>query len=225
MPLLIAHNLIVGYDGSPVAPPLNFTISCGDYLCIIGENGSGKSTLIRTILGLIPPISGTIEMAQGFSSKKIGYLPQSSQIQRDFPATVREIVLSGLQSKARFRPFYTRAEKETAATIMHRLSLDKLSRASFCDLSGGQRQRVLLARALCATSQMLLLDEPTTGLDPAASADFYQLTCALQKKDNLAIVQISHDLASTLPLATHILEIGETVSFTATDNAKKEAIE
>ena len=161
-------NASLGYDGSVVADKLDFTISSGDYLCILGENGSGKSTLIKAILGLKPQISGEIEWCGDVKKNEIGYLPQQTVVQRDFPASVREIVRSGCIGKCGLRPFYTRKEKELAEDTIKQLGIEQLAKRCYRELSGGQQQRVLLARALCATRKMLLLDEPVTGLDPKA---------------------------------------------------------
>ncbi|MBQ1463213.1 MAG: metal ABC transporter ATP-binding protein [Ruminococcus sp.] len=202
---IICKNVALGYEDGIVTEGLNFTVSKGDYLCILGENGSGKSTLIKALLGLRPQLSGDITW--GSSSRKIGYLPQQTPVQRDFPASVREIVQSGCLAKTGFRPFYNKEEKERAIRCMKRLNIEDLAGRCYRELSGGQQQRVLLARALCATEEMLLLDEPVTGLDPRAQADLYELIAKLNK-EGITIIMVSHDVAA-LNYASHILHIAK----------------
>ena len=200
-------NASLGYEGSIVAEKLNFTINKGDYLCILGENGSGKSTLIKAILGLKPQVSGEIEWCGGLRKNEVGYLPQQTLVQRDFPASVREIVRSGCLAKCGLRPFYNKAEKELAESTMKQLGIDTLAKRCYRDLSGGQQQRVLLARALCATRKMLLLDEPVTGLDPKAQTDLYELISKLNR-EGITIIMVSHDITAAVRYASHILHIG-----------------
>lgn len=197
----------LGYEGGIVAEKLNFTISKGDYLCILGENGSGKSTLIKAILGLKPQVSGEIEWCGDVKKNEVGYLPQQTVVQRDFPASVREIVRSGCLAKCGLRPFYNKKEKELAESTMKQLEIDKLAKRCYRELSGGQQQRVLLARALCATRKMLLLDEPVTGLDPKAQTDLYELIAKLNR-EGITIIMVSHDVAASVKYASHILHIG-----------------
>lgn len=207
MAYITCKDLTLGYDGRPVAENLTFTVSAGDYLCVVGENGSGKSTLIKTLLKLIPPISGTVEYSDGITPNSIGYLPQQTLIQRDFPASVREIVTSGCLSGMGFRPFYGEAEKKRAAESMERMGITDLARKSYRDLSGGQQQRVLFARALCAADKMLLLDEPVSGLDPRVTIEMYKTVKELND-GGMAIVMISHDIPSAVKYASHILHVG-----------------
>lgn len=213
MPQLNCHNLTLGYEGRPILSDLSFTVNPGDYLCIVGENGSGKTTLTRALLGLQPPISGEITFGEGLSRRKIGYLPQQTVVQRDFPASVREIVLSGCQSRLGLRPFYNWAEKELARRAMERLSITGLAGCCYRELSGGQQQRVLLARALCATRRLLLLDEPVTGLDPYATAELYSLIAELNRRDGITIIMVSHDMEAAVKYADHILHIGDELFF------------
>ena len=200
---IICENVSLGYETGIVAEGIGFTVSRGDYLCILGENGSGKSTLIRTLLGLRPVSRGRITR----NVSGIGYLPQQTVIQRDFPASVREIVRSGCLRKCGFRPFYTRQERERAEQNMRRLGISDLARRCYRELSGGQQQRVLLARALCAADSMLLLDEPVTGLDPKAQNDLYDLIDRLNQS-GITIITVSHDVRAALSYASHILHIG-----------------
>ena len=175
MPQLECRNLSLGYDSKAIVSNLNFSINKGDYLCIVGENGSGKTTLMKTLLNLHSPLSGSIITGDGLKTNEIGYLPQQTVVQRDFPASVKEIVLSGCQGHCGIRPFYKKEEKNTALQNMERMGISNLSSRCYRELSGGQQQRVLLARALCATRKLLLLDEPVSGLDPKATAEMYDI--------------------------------------------------
>lgn len=213
MTQLTCQNLCVGYDGTSVLQDLNFEVFAGDYLCIVGENGSGKSTLMKTILGLQPPISGRILTGDGLRKNEIGYLPQQTVVQKDFPASVREIVLSGCQGRCGSRPFYNKEEKQLAADAMEKMQIAQLAKQCYRELSGGQQQRVLLARALCATQKMLLLDEPVSGLDPKVTAEMYALIEKLNREDGITVIMISHDIAAAVKYASHILHIGDAVFF------------
>ena len=207
MALLTCDHVTLGYDGRAVLSGLHFEVNPGDYLCIVGENGSGKSTLMKTLLGLQKPLDGTISLGGGLIRSEIGYLPQQTAAQKDFPATVREIVLSGCLARCGKRPFYTRAEKQLAAKNMEYLHLGGLAARCYRELSGGQQQRVLLARALCATRKLLLLDEPVSGLDPRATAEMYELIEELNR-EGITILMLSHDMHYALRRASHILQIG-----------------
>ncbi len=207
MSQLICNNVSLGYDGNVIVSNLNFQTEQGDYLCIIGENGTGKSTLIRTLLKLKTPLSGEITLGDGLREKEIGYLPQQTMVQRDFPATVEEIVLSGALNKCGLRPFYNKTEKQLARNNMAKLGILHLAKRCYRELSGGQQQRVLLARALCATTKMLVLDEPVSGLDPKAQAEMYELIHKLNRDDKTTVIMVSHDLTAALKYATHILHV------------------
>lgn len=207
MSLIKCKDLCLGYDGKTVVEGLTFSVERGSYLCIVGENGSGKSTLMKTMLGLKKPISGSIELEEGLSRSEIGYLPQQTAIQRDFPASVREIVISGCLNKSGLRPFYTKKEKARAAATMSRVGVEELAQRCYRELSGGQQQRVLLARALCATETLLFLDEPVAGLDPGAMAEMYEIIEKLNR-EGVTIIMISHDMGAALKYATDILHIG-----------------
>ena len=218
MAQLSCQNLTVGYDGRTVLQGLNFEVNPGDYLCIVGENGSGKSTLMKTILGLQAPISGRILTGDGLRKNEIGYLPQQTQAQKDFPASVREIVLSGCQGRCSSRPFYSKEEKRLAEENIGKMGIGSLTKRCYRELSGGQQQRVLLARALCATRKMLLLDEPVSGLDPRVTAEMYGLIETLNREEGITVMMISHDISAALKYASHILHIGDSVFFgTKTD--------
>ena len=206
-PLLVCEGLSLGYENTLLLRDLSFAVREGDYLCIVGENGSGKSTLMRTLLRLQPPLSGRVTLAGGLRANEIGYLPQQTEVQRDFPASVREIVLSGCQARLGRRPFYGREEKRLAAESMEKLGITALSDRCYRELSGGQQQRVLLARALCATRKLLLLDEPVSGLDPRAAAELYELIEGLNR-EGITVIMISHDMHYALRHASHILQIG-----------------
>ena len=200
MSLLDIQNVSLGYDSNVILENLNFTVNKGDYLCIVGENGSGKSTLMKTLLNLQDPIKGKIIKGDGILPNEIGYLPQQTVIQRDFPASVSEIVVSGFQARCGLRPFYNKEEKKLARENMERLGILNLSKRCYRELSGGQQQRVLLARALCATRKLLLLDEPVSGLDPKVTADMYNLIKDLNN-DGITIIMISHDIGAAIRYA------------------------
>ena len=213
MAQLICRNVAVGYGSKVVLHNIDFEVHAGNYICIAGENGSGKSTLMKTILGLQMPISGRILTGDGLRKNEIGYLPQQTVIQKDFPASVREIVLSGCLGRCGSRPFYNKEEKKLAAEAMEKMQITRLARRCYRELSGGQQQRVLLARALCATQKMLLLDEPVSGLDPKVTAEMYTLIEKLNREDGITVIMISHDVAAAVRYASHILHIGGTVFF------------
>ncbi len=213
MALLQCENLSLGYDGSAVLSDLSFSVHAGDYLCIVGENGSGKSTLMKTILHLQPPLRGRIVTGDGLHANEIGYLPQQTVVQRDFPASVREIVLSGCLNRCGGRPFFNREEKRLTQENMEQMGIAALSAHCYRDLSGGQQQRVLLARALCATRKLLLLDEPVAGLDPKAASDMYAQIWRLNQEKGITIMMITHDMAAALRYASHILHVGEPLFF------------
>ena len=219
MALLQVDNLAVGYESTPVVRDISFALNAGDYLCIVGENGSGKTTLMKTLLGLQDPLAGQIRIGDGLEKDEIGYLPQQTQIQKDFPASVREVVLSGCQAKAGLRPFYNRQEKETAVRNMERMGISTLADRCYRDLSGGQQQRVLLARALCAAEKILLLDEPVSGLDPKVTAEMYEIIRKLNA-EGITIIMISHDIVSSVKYAKHILHIGNAFFFGTVEDYK-----
>ena len=208
-------DVTLGYENKVVAKNLNFKIDQGDYLCVVGENGTGKSTLIKTLLGLIKPLNGeVIANVQGKNHKGVGYLPQ--QAQKDFPASVWEVVLSGVLNNDHRCPFYNKKDKAEAEKNMEKLNILDLKKRCYRELSGGQQQRVLLARALCATDSVLILDEPVTGLDPAASMEFYETIKDLNKKENVTIIMVSHDIKNALNYATHILHLEQENDFFGT---------
>ena len=198
MAIIECKQLGFAYEGVQVLEDVNFSLNAGDYLCVVGENGSGKSTLIKGLLGLKAPDTGSVVYGDGLKKAEIGYLPQQTEVQRDFPASVREVVLSGCLSRCGLRPFYSRQDRLRAAKIMDRLGISHLSGESYRYLSGGQQQRVLLARALCATEKMLLLDEPVAGLDPAATAEMYDIIGKLNKEEGITVIMISHDITQAL---------------------------
>ncbi len=210
------ENITLGYNGRAVLEHLSFKFESGDYLCILGENGSGKTTLMKTILGMKSPMSGTVEFLGGLRSKEIGYLPQQTDVQKDFPASVWEIVLSGCQSRKGNRPWYNKEEKNIAKYNIAKLEIENLINKSYSSLSGGQQQRVLLARALCATQKLILLDEPTTGLDPGATTDMYEWIKTLNQ-DGVGVIMISHDMEAALKYGKHILSLGKNTFFGTTE--------
>lgn len=210
--VLSCEDVSLGYEGKAVVEHLNFHIDQGDYLCILGENGSGKSTLMKAILGLKSPMSGKLAMGENLKANEIGYLPQQSVTQRDFPASVQEIVLSGFLSKRGIRPFYNKEERILAKKNMERLEIYAFRKKCYRDLSGGQQQRVLLARALCATSKLLLLDEPVAGLDPRVTVEMYELIRKLNQ-EGITIIMVSHDTQAAFQYANKVLFVSDTPEF------------
>ena len=222
MAQLECKDLSFAYYGETVLSGINFSIDAGSYLCIVGENGSGKSTLMRGILGLKQPQKGEI-IFNDLAPTEIGYLPQQTQIQRDFPASVREVVLSGRLNSMKGRLFYNAADKAAAAENMERLGIDDIAGRCYLELSGGQQQRVLLARAMCATKKLLLLDEPVTGLDPVAANEMYNLIKLVNLCDNTSVIMISHDIHAAVRYATHILHLGRSQLFFGTTAQYRES--
>ena len=214
--LIVCRDVSLGYEGQSVLTHLDLTIRTGAYLCIVGDNGSGKSTLLRGLLGLLPPQSGQILRSPELQRGAIGYLPQQTRAQRDFPATVYEVVLSGCLNQKKNRFFYSATQKSQALMNMGKLGVLELKDQCYRDLSGGQQQRVLLARALCAASSLLILDEPITGLDPAAAQDLYKTLAYLNEKERMAVVMVTHDLKAALKSARTVLHIGRSSVFSGT---------
>ena len=211
--LIKCESISFSYENTGVLKNLSFTVCSGDYLCIVGENGSGKSTLTKGLLGLKAPAEGKIVKCNGLRSSEIGYLPQQTPAQKDFPASVFEVVLSGRLNSRGFRPLYSKNDKKIAHDNIKRLGIEDILHRSYRDLSGGQQQRVLLARALCAGKKMLLLDEPVTGLDPIVTEEMYKLIMELNKKEKITIVMVSHDISAAVKYATHILHLNFENSF------------
>ena len=214
MALLTAENLSLGYESGAIIEGLNFKVDKGEYLCIVGENGSGKSTLMKTVLHLMEPLKGRVIYGDGLKRSEIGYLPQHTAVQKDFPASVREIVLSGCQGRCGLRPFYSREEKEISESNMDRMGITDLRDRCYRELSGGQQQRVLLARALCAAGRMLFLDEPVAGLDPDAAHNMYE-TISDINRSGIAVMMISHDLGATKTYADRVIRIEKEVRYSA----------
>lgn len=225
--ILNCENVSLSYDGTTVAENINFTVYEGDYLCILGENGSGKTTLINAILGLKKVVGGRIIYGESVSTKNIGYLPQKQSFNTDFPACVREIVRTGFLGRRGFRPYYSKAERERAEILMETLGLADFAKRSFGELSGGQQKRVLLARALCSTEKLLILDEPTAALDPIVTEELYEMTKKLNAEEGISIIMVSHDVAAATKFANRILHIkheqlffGSTEEYLETELAK-----
>ncbi|MGN0367839.1 MAG: metal ABC transporter ATP-binding protein [Wujia sp.] len=206
--ILSCEDVSLGYEGKAVVEHLNFQIHTGDYLCILGENGSGKSTLMKAILGMKKPMSGRLTMGENLKANEIGYLPQQTVTQRDFPASVQEIVMSGFLAKRGMRPFYSKEERKLATANMKRLEIESLRKKCYRDLSGGQQQRVLLARALCATTKLLLLDEPVAGLDPRVTVEMYELIKKLNR-EGITVIMVSHDVEAAAGYANKILHVSD----------------
>ncbi|MCR5655145.1 MAG: ABC transporter ATP-binding protein [Lachnospiraceae bacterium] len=216
MAFLTCEHLSIGYEDREVLKDVSFVVNPGDYVSILGENGAGKSTLMKTVLHLIKPLSGEIELGDGLRADEIGYLPQQTFVQKDFPASVWEIVLSGCQARKGFHPFYTAADKKAAETNLKKMHMSEYKDSCYRELSGGQQQRVLLARALCATEKLLVLDEPVSGLDPLTTKQLYKLIAELNAS-GVTIIMISHDLAASLEYSSHILYIGDGIFFGTTE--------
>lgn len=225
MSLLTCKDVSFAYEGKIAVSDLSIEISSGDYLCIVGENGSGKSTLIAGLLGLKKPAAGSVSMSDGLKPTEIGYLPQQTNIQRDFPAGVFEVVLSGCLNSGAFVPFYRENDKRNALKNMERLGISHLRNNCYRELSGGQQQRVLLARALCSAKKMLILDEPVTGLDPIVSGDLYHLIRLINLEMKMTVVMVSHDIRSAVENATSILHLDRKPLFfgSTADYIKSEA--
>lgn len=219
---IICKNVSLGYESHIVSEGIDFTVAQGDYLCIVGENGAGKSTLMKAILGLHPPLSGKIEFSDGLKQNEIGYLPQQNHFQRDFPASVQEVVMSGCLNRCGLRPFYSHTERRLAHRSMEKLGVESLRERCYRELSGGQQQRVLLARALCATRKLLLLDEPVSGLDPSATAEMYAIIRRLNREEGITVLMISHDVFAATREADHILHLAHRpLFFGSTEDYRK----
>jgi zinc transport system ATP-binding protein len=213
MALITCQDASFGYEGNAAVSGLNFEVQEGDYLCVVGENGSGKSTLIKGLLRLKNPLAGQVLMSNGLKATEIGYLPQQTAAQKDFPASVYEVVLSGRLGAQGIRPFYSRGDKAVANKNMERLGIKTLRNRCYRELSGGQQQRVLLARALCATKKVLLLDEPVAGLDPVVTQEMYCLIADINRKQEITVIMVSHDIISAVKHASHILHLENTQTF------------
>ena len=211
--ILSCRDVTVAYDSKIAVDHVSFEVNEGEYVCIVGENGSGKSTLLKSILGLVPLKCGSVSFGPEVHRKRLGYLPQQTNIQKDFPASVYEVVLSGCLNRRGLKPFYSKSDKEQAVQHMERLGIGDFKKRSFSALSGGQQQRVLLARALCATDKLLLLDEPVTGLDPLVTEELYQLIEQLNRDLGVTIIMVSHDISSATQYADKILHISQSLLF------------
>ena len=218
MTQISVRDVTISYEKKPVVSHVSFEVESGDYLCVVGENGAGKTTLLKGILGLIPVKRGSVDFEEGVKSNQIGYLPQQTQIQKDFPASVYEVVLSGCLNRIGLRPFFSASEKRRAMEKMRELGIEKMKYQSYKMLSGGQQQRVLLARALCAADRVLLLDEPFSGLDPLVSVELYQIIKELNQK-GVTIIMITHDVKAAVENAGKILHLGTSAVFCGTAEA------
>lgn len=215
MELIRCENVCMNYDKNPAVKNVSFSVEKGDYLCIVGENGSGKSTLMKGMLGLMKVTDGEIKYV-GINKNEIGYLPQQTDIQRDFPASVYEVILSGCLNQLGRRPFYSAKEKQKVKENMELLKITDISKKSYMDLSGGQQQRVLLARALCAAGGLIILDEPVTGLDPVVTAEMYSIIESINRDNGITVVMVSHDIGSAVKYGSKILHMGTELKFFGT---------
>lgn len=216
MAILTCKNASFGYDGEVVLSGIDFTLCGAEYMCILGENGAGKSTLVKGILGLISPVAGEIKFGEGLRACEVGYLPQQTQVQKSFPASVLEVVLSGRINSMGMRPFYNRKDREDAVKKLELMGMKGMERRSFQELSGGQKQRVLLARAMCAAGRLILLDEPVSGLDPSATTDLYELIADINKNMGMTVIMVSHDTQAAVKYASHIMQLSHTQLFYGT---------
>lgn len=207
MTLIKCKNTSFAYEGVPAVKNINFSVKQGDYLCIVGENGTGKSTLIKGLLNLKKPYQGEVIFASDLKTNEIGYLPQQTVVQKDFPASVYEVVISGCLNHLGWKPFFSQKEKQLALQNMEKLGVLDLKNACYRELSGGQQQRVLLARALCATKKMIIMDEPAAGLDPLVTAELYQIVKEINRQMGITIIMVSHDIHAALKYADHILHL------------------
>lgn len=213
--LIDVQNLCASYEGRQVLEDVNFSVRQGQWLCIVGENGGGKSTLIRCLLGVVQPTAGNIVYGDGVAPSSIGYLPQQTDCRPDFPSTVREIVRGGLMSRKRAFVFLSRREKQRADEAMETLGITDLAGRKFADLSGGQKQRVLLARTLCASNGLLILDEPATGLDAAAASELLRTVRHIHSMGTTVILS-ANDAQTAIQYATHMLQLHGKVVFSGT---------
>jgi zinc transport system ATP-binding protein len=216
MALITCRDASLAYEGNVVVSGLDFEVNSGDYLCIVGENGSGKSTLIKGLLQLKKPVTGSILAGDGLKPNQIGYLPQQTAAQKDFPASAYEVILSGRLSQRGIRPFYSKTDKKVAEENIKRLGIGNLRNRCYRELSGGQQQRVLLARALCSTQKVLLLDEPVAGLDPVVTQELYKEIERINREEGLTVIMVSHDIASAVKYASHILHLRNKQEFFGT---------
>ncbi|HHU53448.1 MAG TPA: metal ABC transporter ATP-binding protein [Clostridiaceae bacterium] len=216
MSLITCKNLSFEYDGILAVKDINFSVPDGAYLCVVGENGTGKSTLLKGILRLKKPFQGDIIYNDELTADSIGYLPQQTPIQKDFPASVSEVVLSGCLNSLGLKPFFTRKERNRAKSNMEKLGILHIKNSCYRDLSGGQQQRVLLARALCATKKIIVLDEPAAGLDPIVTQELYEMIYHINNVHQITIVMVSHDIQAAIKYATHILHLQNTQLFFGT---------
>ena len=213
MSLVTCKNASFAYDGNIAVRNLNFEVNIGDYLCIVGENGSGKSTLIKGLLRLKQPQEGSVLLNDGLKANEIGYLPQQAVVQKDFPASAYEVVLSGRLNARGILPFYSRADKAIVEENIKRLDIVDLRNKCYRELSAGQQQRVLLARALSATKKLLLLDEPVSGLDPMFTQELYRLVEKINREADITVIMVSHDVHSAVRYASHILHLKNAQAF------------
>ncbi len=222
MSYITCEGLTLAYEGRIIVKDLDFTVNAGDYICIVGENGSGKTTLVRTLVGLKKPASGTIVFGDGIGKRDVGYVPQNILSGRDFPATVYEVVSTGLLGRMGLRPFFTKDEKQRICDAMERLDIADIRDRCFRELSGGQRQRVQLARALLSAEKLLILDEPASGLDPVITKQLYEIIRDLNKTDGVTVLMVSHDIKSAVNNATKILHIDKDSNFFGTSDEYRE---
>ena len=210
MTILEVENLKVSYSNHVALENINFKIDNGDYVCLVGENGSGTSTLVKTIVGLLKPDEGKINL--NISLDEVAYLSQTNLKELDFPATAKEIIMSGVQ-KHRKLPFYTKKDKEAYEEIIKKLKIEELQNRRIGDLSGGQKQRILIARALIRNPKLLILDEPATGLDYNITKELYKILENENKNHQMTIIMATHDLDELNEIKPRIIYLAKTIKY------------
>jgi zinc transport system ATP-binding protein len=221
--ILELKQLRLGFGDNIVINNASLVLEEGDFACIVGANGAGKSTLVRAILGLIKPLGGDIHYCGDLKQTQIGYLPQETRPDSNFPATVEEIVLSGCLGHMGWKPFYCHKEKQHIRRSLKILGIESLAKKRFVDLSGGQKQKVLLARSLSATTKMIILDEPSNSLDHKSRKDFYKTLKNLNREQGLTILMITHDLDADDLIGNKVIAIKEgKVTLSETNDYLKE---
>lgn len=210
MTILEVEKLKVSYSNHVAIENINFKIEDGEYVCLVGENGSGKSTLVKTIVGLLKPEEGQVNL--NISLDEVAYLSQTNLKDLDFPATAKEIIMSGIQKHGKF-PFYTKKDKEIYENVIKQLKIEELQGRRIGDLSGGQKQRILIARALVRQPKLLILDEPATGLDYNITKELYKILENLNKNNKMTIIMATHDLEEINEIKPRIISLAKKVKY------------
>ncbi|HIP51781.1 MAG TPA: ABC transporter ATP-binding protein [Campylobacterales bacterium] len=224
MSIIEIKNLSFSYDKQKILEDINLSVKEKDFLAIIGPNGGGKSTLLKLMLGINSIKDGSIHTFGEVPKKnlaKIGYVPQNTNVNTDFPITVSEVVLMGHIGTKRPLFGYANEEKMCALGALSQVGMEKYANEKIGSLSGGQRQRVMIARALCAHPQILILDEPTASIDVEGQKQIYELLQELNSY--ITIIVVSHDISVIMQYANTVVHINKTLSFHDVSNLKKES--